>query len=78
MEIDRRTTAEVEKTRCYINNKPYRNRKQRADARYSVRITKGTHVAYVPRSHYERCICGKTGEKVCANGGAAARSSRVK
>lgn len=78
MERDTRTTAEVERTRCFINNKPFRNAAQRQEARFHARKLKGRFVSHVQRSYHERCICGKTGEKVCAADSASARSSRVK
>ncbi len=78
MQVDRRTTAEVEKTRCYQNNKPYRTGEQQATAQRMAHRVNGAVVSPTPRSWHDRCPCGKGTKEQCVTGSAKARNERVK
>lgn len=79
---DKRTTVEVEATRCMKNNKPYRNSEQLKEAKAQAFKAKtgrgkGTILAYVPVSYHDRCACGKALKDQC-QGGANGMNNRVK
>jgi hypothetical protein len=59
MTKDIRTTAQVEKTRCLLNRKPYRGEREKQSARTMAHRVKGTMVSPAPRSFHDRCSCGK-------------------
>ena len=78
MQVDLRTTEEVEKTRCYKNYKPYRNVNERREARHQAVKRNGTFVSFTYRNEHESCPCGKQRKDHCMAGSAHARNQRVK